>query len=446
MYESLTKGLAIYRQNHTKSIYVRLRVKGKELKRSLKTTDVEEAKAKAWGLKFEIEGMVKAGLEIEVTQKKSVRDACLTIIKNLESKKPFKAIYKDYILVYKNFIIPHFLKKTIEDLTTKNIRIYFESLENLSKTRKTINKICFKKLFEYLEEEDLLKKKDFPSLPTEISHEKTEIGIDINKNDLEIIREFINSDDFQNQENINFKTKEYRQIFPFVFEFLFETGIRTGKELNNIQIKNLSKVDDHFFVKILGGKTSYKKRDVILSDKAINSIIEVLKITTNKNITKDNILSLNKEKFVFASSFFTKKKDVVICDFCKLFDQIIKRLIKENKINTKYTLYSLRHTYITLQLLNGVRMYLVSKQVGNSLEMIEKHYDHVMLKDSKNRNELLGINEFDLLNKEYFKIEQERFNSLTDEEKELERITNRSNLSQEDFYNVSDEEWKKLGR
>ncbi|MDH5909979.1 site-specific integrase, partial [Vibrio aestuarianus] len=297
-----------------------------------------------------------------------------------------------------------------------------------------------------LEEEDLLKKKDFPSLPTEISHEKTEIGIDINKNDLEIIREFINSDDFQNQENINFKTKEYRQIFPFVFEFLFETGIRTGKELNNIQIKNLSKVDDHFFVKILGGKTSYKKRDVILSDKAINSIIEVLKITTNKNITKDNILSLNKEKFVFASSFFTKKKDVVICDFCKLFDQIIKRLIKENKINTKYTLYSLRHTYITLQLLNGVRMYLVSKQVGNSLEMIEKHYDHVMLKDSKNRNELLGINEFDLLNKEYFKIEQERFNSLTDEEKELERITNRSNLSQEDFYNVSDEEWKKLGR
>ncbi|MDH5971450.1 site-specific integrase, partial [Vibrio aestuarianus] len=121
MYESLTKGLAIYRQNHTKSIYVRLRVKGKELKRSLKTTDVEEAKAKAWGLKFEIEGMVKAGLEIEVTQKKSVRDACLTIIKNLESKKPFKAIYKDYILVYKNFIIPHFLKKTIEDLTTKNI-------------------------------------------------------------------------------------------------------------------------------------------------------------------------------------------------------------------------------------------------------------------------------------------------------------------------------------
>nr|MBF4405830.1 site-specific integrase [Vibrio anguillarum] len=41
MYESLTKGLAIYRQPHTKSIYVRIRVDGKELKRSLKTSDVE---------------------------------------------------------------------------------------------------------------------------------------------------------------------------------------------------------------------------------------------------------------------------------------------------------------------------------------------------------------------------------------------------------------------
>ncbi len=445
MYEQLTKGLAIYRQSHTKSIYVRLRVNGKELKRSLKTSDIEQAKEKAWALKFEIQGMVKAGLEIEVTQKKSVRDACQNIIKNLESKKPFKAIYKDYILVYKNFIIPFFLKKSIDDLTTKNIRLYFESFESLSKTRKTINKTCFKKLFEYLEEEDLLKKKDFPSLPSDITHEKTEIGIDINKQDLDIIKDFIRSDDFQNQLNINFKTKEYRQIFPFVFDFLLETGIRTGKELNNIQIKNLSKVDDHFFVKILGGKTSYKKRDVILSDKAINSIIEVLKITTNKNITKDNILSLNKERFVFASSFSAPKKDVVICDFCKLFDQIIKRLIKENKINIKYTLYSLRHTYITLQLLNGVRMYLVSKQVGNSLEMIEKHYDHVMLKDSKNRNELLGITELDLLEKELLEIEEERFNSLTDEEKELEIFNNKANIPQ-DYDNLTEEDWAKIGR
>ncbi|MBF4228156.1 site-specific integrase, partial [Vibrio anguillarum] len=99
--------------------------------------------------------------------------------------------------------------------------------------------------------------------------------------------------------------------------------------------------ENNMFVKIRKGKTSYKTRDVVLSNNAINSMIEALKISTSKDISRNNLLSL-KDKFIFESSFNK------ICDFCKLFDQIIKNLIDNNKINTKYTLYSLRHTYITL--------------------------------------------------------------------------------------------------
>ncbi|MBF4259789.1 site-specific integrase, partial [Vibrio anguillarum] len=260
MYESLTKGLAIYRQPHTKSIYVRIRVDGKELKRSLKTSDVEEAKSKAWALKFELEGMQKAGLTIQVNKVMTVRSACLSVISELEHKKPFKPIYKDYIYVYKTYIIPFFNKKSFEELTTKNIRLYFDDLGELSATRKNLNKGCFKKLFLFLEEEELLKKKNFPSLPENIETKQTAIGIDIPKHDLETIRKFINSDSFINQEKINFKTKEYRQIFPYVFEFLLETGIRTGQELNNIRVKDLFSFEDHIFVKISKGKTAYKNR------------------------------------------------------------------------------------------------------------------------------------------------------------------------------------------
>jgi integrase len=39
------------------------------------------------------------------------------------------------------------------------------------------------------------------------------------------------------------------------------------------------------------------------------------------------------------------------------------------------TLYSLRHTYATLELLtNGVDIHTLSKQMGNSAAMIERHY------------------------------------------------------------------------
>lgn len=439
MYQSLTKGLAIYRQEHTKSIYVCLRIDGKELKRSLKTNDVEEAKSKAWALKFELEGMQKAGLTIEVNKVMTVRAACLSVISELENKKSFKPIYKDYIYIYKTYIIPFFNKKSFEELTTKNIRLYFDNLGELSATRKNLNKTCFKKLFLFLEEEELLKKKNFPSLPENIETKQTAIGIDIPKHDLEIIREFINSDNFINQDKINFKTKEYRQIFPYVFEFLLETGIRTGQELNNIKVKDLYDFKNNIFVKIKKGKTAYKNRDVLLNENAVNSIVEVLKITTQKEITLDNLFSL-KDRFIFETSFNK------ICDFCKLFDQIIKRLIEENKINSKYTLYSLRHTYITLQLLSGTDMYLVSKQVGNSLEMIQKHYDHSMIKGSKNIMKLLGYTELDLLSKEYADIEENRRASLTDEERALKDLNNM--LMFEDEYSKEEltEAFKKAGR
>ncbi|EJE4209780.1 tyrosine-type recombinase/integrase [Vibrio parahaemolyticus] len=382
MYLKLIKGLAIYRQNHTKSIYVRLRVDGKEIRRSLGTSDVEEATSKAWALKFEMEGMVKAGLEIVPVQRHTIEKACNAVILQLKNKKPFRETYNDYIYLFNSFIIPFFKNKSIQDLTTKNIRLYFESLD-LSETRRTMNKTCFSHLFHYLEEEDLLKKRDFPSFPKDIKAVKKQIGFDFLESDLKAIRDFITSDDWINQKNINFKTREYRLIFPHVFTFLLETGMRTGEEMNNIRYSDLIKYEKTLYVKIRKGKTKeHKQREVVLSNKAIDSLIAITEITKGLTLNSEQLLK-TKDCFIFESSFNK------ICDFCKLFDQIIKKLIENNIVKKKYTLYCCRHTYITKQLLNSVDMLVIAKQVGNSLETIQRHYDHSMLKDNKNVRALI---------------------------------------------------------
>ena len=41
------------------------------------------------------------------------------------------------------------------------------------------------------------------------------------------------------------------------------------------------------------------------------------------------------------------------------------------------TLYSLRHTYATFQILNGVDYHALSKNMGTSIGMLEKHYSHL---------------------------------------------------------------------
>ena len=50
----------------------------------------------------------------------------------------------------------------------------------------------------------------------------------------------------------------------------------------------------------------------------------------------------------------------------------------------KYTLYHLRHFSITQQILNGVDLLLVAKNMGNSINTIAKHYEHIdMEKNSR---------------------------------------------------------------
>lgn len=45
------------------------------------------------------------------------------------------------------------------------------------------------------------------------------------------------------------------------------------------------------------------------------------------------------------------------------------------------TPYSLRHTYATLRLEAGVPIHLLANQMGTSVEMIEKHYGHIRLRN-----------------------------------------------------------------
>ena len=42
------------------------------------------------------------------------------------------------------------------------------------------------------------------------------------------------------------------------------------------------------------------------------------------------------------------------------------------------TLYSLRHTYATFQVLNGIDLHVLARQMGTSIAMLEKHYSHLI--------------------------------------------------------------------
>ncbi|MFA0554151.1 tyrosine-type recombinase/integrase [Vibrio lentus] len=401
MYEYQTKGLAIYRQNHTKSIYVRLRIDGKEIKRSLKTSDIVEARSRAWALKFEYEGRATAGLPIFETKELSVKKAFEMVVADLDNKKPQKSIYHDYRYVINNFIIPHFKRKSIKELTTKNIRQYFESLE-LSGTRYNINKTCFSRLFLMLEEEELLKKSEFPTLPKKIEKKRTEDRDTFSPDNLDLILselENYHATGKQNQLSVDIKKTLYHY-----FIFLLETGVRPGEEVYHLKFKDIKKGSENYYLYVTKGKTQrYNKngRRISLSKKALDSLIEIARIQNpDHTITEKNFINI--DRLILENS-----NNKVPC-YSSQFNTF-KKYLASKKIELKnYVLYSCRHTFITTRLAQGVDIYLVAKYVGNSVETIQNFYDDYKLHNQTHIDQLTGRNRHKENWDEYNKIMREQ--------------------------------------
>jgi len=65
--------------------------------------------------------------------------------------------------------------------------------------------------------------------------------------------------------------------------------------------------------------------------------------------------------------------------FPKMQNRLFTRIIEKeellfNREGKRRTLYSLRHTYISMRLMEGADIYQIAKNCRTSVEIIEKHY------------------------------------------------------------------------
>jgi integrase len=67
------------------------------------------------------------------------------------------------------------------------------------------------------------------------------------------------------------------------------------------------------------------------------------------------------------------------------WDELVKAATARAKLPPATCLYTLRHSFITQALLDGVSTLEVSKIVGTSLAMIEKHYGHLVHATARER-------------------------------------------------------------
>jgi len=153
--------------------------------------------------------------------------------------------------------------------------------------------------------------------------------------------------------------------------------MRPGTETSNLRWNDISELEapdgKKYLRMIVSGKTG--ERELIARHrvrgflKRIASGFEELKDLDNGDLFKV-------DEYVFRlRDWSVPKKSTLNNSFKQCLEQC--GLLYNTK-GRKRTLYSLRHTYATFELLKGISIHILANQMGTSVGMIEKHYSHLI--------------------------------------------------------------------
>jgi integrase len=167
--------------------------------------------------------------------------------------------------------------------------------------------------------------------------------------------------------------REIRPLLRDYVEMLLYTGMRHGTEAMGIRWRDLEwhTKDGVRYLRVwvdgkTGGRWLIAKHDAVDVLKRLHSRQEDVKEMEFEDLLK----STNQQKIFRFSDGYQPPS----------LNGTFRRLMREcglekGEDGQNRTLYSIRHTYATLELLEkGTNIHTLSKQMGNSAAMIERHY------------------------------------------------------------------------
>jgi len=148
------------------------------------------------------------------------------------------------------------------------------------------------------------------------------------------------------------------------------SGVRVG-EMRDLKWEDLTHLGDDTILKVKG-KTGL--REVFLNPGSEQSLLRLF------DLRKEELDGVRPSPNEYV--FLSRKTGKPYTSFKTSFNSMLKYCgIELEKDGLNRTIYSLRHFYGTQRLKENLNQYQLAKQMGTSVEMIEKHYSHVLTKD-----------------------------------------------------------------
>jgi len=382
-------------------------VDGKWQRQSTHTYDVKEAEKVARTLLMEAQMRKKLNV-VPITRKfKDVAKSALKRLKTAASDGSSKAIYKDYIKVIDNYLIPILGSYNVDSIDGAVLDMLSE--KRVQKMKKTPTKstmmthnAALNRVFDEAVYRGYMLESMRPKLT--IKAKKTERRAEFSLKEVQVIRA-----SFEKWiELARADAKPIRELLRDYVDVLLSTGARPGRELLDMKWTQLEivttanvvdanrkdkmgdddplvQVDRSVILKILTGKTGARSAvGNVLTVRALSRIAQ-----RNYDMTLSDLIKSGSKDYIFRFKEYQSKKRnnldgevkwLAPTSFVKLLNTFLKEhnLLMDAVTNQKRTFYCFRHSYATFALTNDkVEIHTLAKQMGTSVGMIEKHYSHL---------------------------------------------------------------------
>jgi len=418
-------------KHQTASWYAKFKIQGeKPLRRSLKSSNQDEAELIAEDMFFDLSQKAQRGLSLNSKRFSLVAASFLedSVSKVIEDEKlPYKdRTYKrnrfeHTELVINKFLIPYFGEKKLSDISDFDIdgfkdfrRTYWTTgdgsqdefitfergLQTIKRPRSsrersepnygTVNKnlTILRKIFEFARMKRLIQGQEIPTItnlrrPKNLNDKKP--GLTTNE-----VRHLTATLHIRYKEETNPKHRRHYKLLLHYIAFMSLTGIRVaeGKNLTFNDCKTYMKDGSQYLKIFVHGKG--KSRELIGLDES-SIVLEKLRV-------------LHKEDAEKHGWVFTDDMNLFVNQYGKTqrnFSKSLNRAFEEagllyDAFGVKRSAGAFRKYYITQALLIGnVNYFELAKQCGNSVAVIEKYYAEIDVTNTPERfvftNAMTGI-------------------------------------------------------
>jgi integrase len=346
------------------------------------TNERELAKAKKTAHDILVKANVKKELNIAPITRK-LKDIANVVLKQLEEEiksNTAKPIFKDYISILKNYVIPILGKYNVNSISRDALDEYETKLtKKMHKpatfsTQQTHNAVL-NMIFDEAVLQRFMTELDRPKLVAKgkVSERRPAFSMEEIRALRENIDGWIKRAESAVSKNLRLLLREYVYV-------LLDTGARPGKELLNLRWKQIrythtDESGSHVEMTV-SGKTG--KRRIIGWAETISVLNRLLKVQGLVGL--EAITESNHNGYVFRMADGKEPQS-----FQKLFESFLRQhnLLIDPNTEQKRVFYSLRHTYATFKLTyDRTPIYTLAEHMGTSVAMIEKHYGHLKVKEA----------------------------------------------------------------